>query len=86
MVIVTIVWVRVFIAPIVLQQFLQVGKWRVVAFLAVPAVLDVQVLSAFDTQTLAVGIMQRTDRDLEQRILPDQWSQVNLSVIRDQQP
>ena len=82
MVIVTIVWVRIFIAPIVLQQFLQISKWRIVLFLAVTAILDIQVLSAFDAETLAVWIVQRLDRKFQQGIFADQGGHINVCVVR----
>ncbi len=72
-------------APILLQQFLQVGKWRIVAFLAVTAVLDVQVLATFDAQTFAFGIVQGLDGNFQQGILPDQGSKVNVGVIGHEQ-
>ena len=47
------------------EQILEGCKWRIIDVLAVSTILDVQVLPAFDAETLAVWIMQWFDGEFE---------------------
>src|SRR5512138_300401 len=45
----------------------------------------VKVLPADRAQALAVGAADGINRDLDQQVFPDQWRQVHVSILRDEQ-
>lgn len=84
MVIVTVDEGIAFIGTI-LQQILEFGEGRIILILAMPAVADVQILSAFDAQTFAFGVMQGFDGNFQQRIFTYKGREVNMGVIGNEQ-
>ncbi len=75
-----------FIRLILLQQILQSRKRRTFIVLAVTAIFDIQVLSAFDAQAFALGVVKWIDRHLEEGVFAQHWSEVNLHVVGEHQP
>lgn len=69
------------ISAIVLQQFLQRRKWRIVRVLAVTAIFKVQILSALDAQPFAILVMKGIDRHFKQGVFSQHRSQVDLPIL-----
>lgn len=71
---------------ILLQQFLQRRKRRIVRVGTVTAVPHVQILPAFGTQPFAIRVVQGVDRHFEQRVFTQNGRKVNLHIVGEHQP
>lgn len=69
----------------ILQQILEFGEGRIIQILTMPAVADVQILSAFDAQTFALRVMQGFNGNFQKCIFTYKGREINMCVIGHEQ-
>jgi hypothetical protein len=66
---------------LVVKQVFEGCKRRIVAFLAMTAILQVQILTTFNAKTFALKIMQGLDRDFQQCIFANKGCEVDMGIF-----